>query len=242
MNILAFGAHPDDIEIQCAGTLYKYAKQGHQVFMACASNGDMGHMHIPPKELAKIRESEMRNAAKKINAEVIWLNISGAIIYEDDPTRLAFIDAIRKVKPDIVITHHPNDYHENHRSTSRLVRESIFQASIPHIKTSYPAIETTPSLYYMDNFTGLKFTPTHFVDISDEMDMKIKMLQSHESQLQWLQEHSEIDIVDQMITTAKYRGYQSGVKYAEAFSFEDSFPLVKTGTLLHEEVFRAIKG
>jgi LmbE family N-acetylglucosaminyl deacetylase len=232
MNILAFGAHPDDIEIQCAGTLHKYKTQGHNVFMACASNGDMGHMHIPPAELAKIREAEMRKAAGILGAEVIWLDIAGATIYEDDATRKRFIDVIRKTKPDVVITHHPDDYHDNHRSTSRLVREAIFQASVPHIKTDFGPIEKIPSLFYMDNYSGLNFTPTHFVNITESIEVKKQMLLAHQSQVQWMMEHSKLDVVDQMITTAKYRGYQAGVPYAEAFAQEPSFPLVKTGTLL----------
>lgn len=231
MNILAIGAHPDDIEIQCAGTLYNYMRQGHRVVMACASNGDMGHMDIPPEPLAQIREAETREAAALLGADVIWMNIGGPTIREDDATRKLFIDAIRQVNPDVVITHHPDDYHDNHRSVSRLVREALFQASLPHIKTVHGAIQAVPALAYMDNFTGMNFQPTHYVDISPAIELKTRMLAAHKSQVQWLREHSGIDIIDFMTTGAKYRGYQAGVKYAEAFAVVPSFPLMKAGSI-----------
>lgn len=231
MNILAFGAHPDDIEIQCAGTLYEYKQQGHQVFMACASNGDMGHMFIPPEELARIRESEMRKSASILGAEVLWLDISGPQIREDDETRLLFLDAVRQVKPDVLITHHPDDYHDNHRAVSRLLREVIFQATLPHIKSNYPATETVPALVYMDNFAGLNFQPTDYVDITKAIEVKKEMLSAHESQIEWLMAHSKLDVIDHMLTIGKYRGYQVGVSYAEGFMVVPSFPLIKAHSI-----------
>lgn len=71
MNILCVAAHPDDIEILCAGTLIRYAREGHKVTMAIFTSGNMGDTKIPPEELEKIREKETRDAAAIINANVI---------------------------------------------------------------------------------------------------------------------------------------------------------------------------
>lgn len=232
MNLMAFGAHPDDIEIQCAGTLCKYKEEGHLIYMACASNGDMGSMETPPAEVARMRKAEMQASANILGADMIWLDIGGPTIHEDEPTRLLFIDAIRQVRPNLVITHHPQDYHDNHRSVHRLVLEAIFQASLPHIKTRHAPITAVPALYYMDNFTGLNFMPTHYVDISRHIERKERMLRAHASQLVWLKQHSGLDIIDHMKTIGKYRGYQTGVAYAEAFCHVPSFPVMKPGTLI----------
>jgi len=77
MRVLAVGAHPDDVEFSCGGTLAKYAQAGHTVIIAYATNGDKGHFRIPPPELALVREREARTAAAVIGAEVIWVGFSG---------------------------------------------------------------------------------------------------------------------------------------------------------------------
>ena len=83
LRVLAVGAHPDDIEIRCGGTLARYAKTGHHVMMAHATNGDEGHTTIPSAELAKVRESEARAAAAVIGAEVFWLNFHDTELFYD---------------------------------------------------------------------------------------------------------------------------------------------------------------
>jgi len=75
LRILAVGAHPDDVEILCAGTLAKYAAAGHYVAIACVANGNVGHMEIDPPELARIREQESRDGAAVIGAEFFWLDV-----------------------------------------------------------------------------------------------------------------------------------------------------------------------
>jgi LmbE family N-acetylglucosaminyl deacetylase len=73
-------------------------------------------------------------------------------------------------------------------------------------------------IFYMDNLGGNEFLPTEYVDITDEIDLKLEMLECHESQLKWMREHDNIDFADMVKTISKYRGYQCGVTYAEAFS------------------------
>ncbi|MBQ7224838.1 MAG: PIG-L family deacetylase [Clostridia bacterium] len=73
MNILAIGAHPDDIENSCGGTLAKYAKLGHKVFTATATNGNVGSSTLSMEEIARVRKEEARRAAAHIGAEYIWL-------------------------------------------------------------------------------------------------------------------------------------------------------------------------
>jgi LmbE family N-acetylglucosaminyl deacetylase len=75
MRILAVGAHPDDLELLCAGTLARYASEGHQVIMCHAGIGDKGHFHIPNDELASIRRKEAQDSASRIGAESVCLGL-----------------------------------------------------------------------------------------------------------------------------------------------------------------------
>lgn len=224
MRVLAVGAHPDDLEILCAGTLARYAQEGHQVVMCVATDGSAGHMTIKPPELAKVREGEARSSAEVIGASLLWLGFPDELIFNDRDTRLAFVDAIRQARPDAIITHPPDDYHPDHRMVSHLVFDASFVATPPNIETRYPAHNVIPPLYYMDTLASKGFLPTEYVDITSTFPVKRRMLACHESQLKWLKDHDNIDILEFMEVVARARGLQCGVSYAEGFRSEDVWP------------------
>lgn len=232
MRILAVGAHPDDLEILCAGTLARYARAGHKVIMCVATDGTAGHMVIKPPELARIREQEARTAAELIEAEFIWLGFPDELIFNDRETRLTFVEAIRQAKPDLIITHAPDDYHPDHRVVSSLVFDTSFIASLPNIETGQPAHPVVPPLYYMDTLAGKGFHPTEYVDIGPTIDIKRQMLACHQSQLKWLKDHDNIDVIEFMEVTARTRGFQCNVPYAEGFRQADVWPRTPPGRLL----------
>jgi len=217
MRVLAVGAHPDDIEICCAGTLARYVQQGDEVVMCYATNGNQGHFHYTTEELAKIRHDEAQRSAKVLGAEFIWMDLPDQLVEEDLKTRLAFIEMVRQARPDVVITHNPEDYIMDHRRVARLVFESTFVATVPHVETGSPAHTKLPAIFYMDSLAGIEFLPEEYVDISETMDIKKEMLSQHQSQVQWLKEHDNIDIIEFMTTVARFRGLQAGVLYAEGF-------------------------
>src|SRR5688572_24212078 len=105
LRVLAVGAHPDDLEITCGGTLARYARAGHTVVMAHLLNGDKGHYRMAPAELVKIRREEARRAAAVIGAESVTLDMPDGMLYSCAETRQRVIDLVREVKPDVVITH-----------------------------------------------------------------------------------------------------------------------------------------
>jgi len=219
-RVLAVGAHPDDLEILCSGTLARYARQGAQVSMAIATDGSAGHLLIPPAELAETRRQEARKAAAIIGAEMYWLRFPDELIFEDIPTRLRFIDLIREARPDVILTHDPNDYHPDHRVVSRLMFDASFVAGLPNIKTDHPAHPGVCPLIYFDTLTGAGFLPTEFVDISDTFETKRAMLACHASQLTWLKDHDGIDVLEFITVMARSRGLQCRVQYAEGFRAE----------------------
>ena len=119
--------------------------------------------------------------------------------------------------PDFIITHNPDDYMPDHTAVSRLVFDASFGATIPNYKTKQSGVAKLVPIYYMDPLAGVNFQPTEYVDITEEIDLKIRMLECHESQLVWMREHDGIDFADMVRTCSRYRGYQCGADYAEGF-------------------------
>ena len=222
MNILAMGAHPDDVVISCGGTLAKYAKLGHKVFTATATNGNVGSATLPMEEIAAIRKEEARRAAAHIGAEYICLDYDDEMFFEDKNARLAFIDLVRYCKADIILTHNPEDYNPDHELTSKIVNDIAVMIPVAKIQTRNPAYDKIPMIAYFEPVNGLGFVPTEYVDITDTMDIKMAMCREHKSQVTWMQDNykdtlADKDFFEQYYTIAKYRGLQCGVEYAEGF-------------------------
>ena len=218
MRILAIGCHPDDIEIACSGTLAKCVKRGDTVIVCHTSSGDLGHVIIPPDELRVIRANEAKKAGALAGIEVIYGGFDDLQIYDNNKeARDKMVDVIRYADPDVIITHDPDDYMPDHTAVSRLVFDASFTATLPNYPTKVNKVAKLVPIYYMDTLAGVGFNPTEFVDITDEIDLKLDMLECHESQLVWMREHDGIDFADMVRTCSKYRGYQCGAGYAEGF-------------------------
>ena len=218
MRVLAIGAHPDDIEIACSGTLAKCVKRGDKVIVCHASTGNLGHVIIPPDELTEIRKKEAEKAGSLAGIEVIGGMFNDLDIFDNNrAARDKMVEVIRYADPDLIITHNPDDYMPDHTAVSRLVFDASFAATLPNYppKTEKPA-KLVP-IYYMDTLAGVNFVPDEFVDITDEIDLKLKMLNCHESQIVWMRDHDHIDFPDMVKTCSRYRGYQCGAEYAEGF-------------------------
>lgn len=220
MRVLAIGAHPDDIEILCAGTLARFVDAGDQVALCVVTDGTAGHALIRPQELAHARHQEATASAALLGAEFHWLGLEDEFVFDDRATRLLFVEVVRKAHPDVVITHWTGDYHPDHRAVARLVFNATFIASLPNVHTDSPALKNVPALFYMDTLGGNGFEPSVYVDIEQAMDRKRAMLGCHTSQIEWLKDHDGVDIQDFITVVAKARGLQAGVELAEGFRRE----------------------
>lgn len=218
MRVLAIGAHPDDLEIHCFGTLALHARRGDDVFICGVANGSMGHVVIQPKELAQIRVKEAQNAAKVIGARAYFnLGVEDLAILSDDPVLTdKMIDVIREVQPDYIITHRTDEYHRDHNETGKLAFHTSFSATCPHYYTKHPAFLKVPSLYYMDS-TSPNFYATDYVDISDVFELKMEALACHKSQVEWLKDHDNSDVLADLRNKCACFGNDCGVAYAEKF-------------------------
>jgi LmbE family N-acetylglucosaminyl deacetylase len=219
MNILAIGAHPDDIEILCAGTLALYAKAGHNVTMAVFTDGSMGDLQIPPAKLAKIRHEEQKAAAAIIGARLLWPAITDEHVFPNEAQRRVMIDLLREADPDVILTHSPNDYHPDHRHLTQLVFDSYFQKGLPHLPNqSQPACRFGGTqVYYMDNIAGIDFTPTEYVDITSVVETKLRMLRCHKSQFTAISELVHRDLEQVTDIQSRFRGLAGGCAFAEGF-------------------------
>lgn len=235
MNVLAVGCHPDDLEIGCGGTLAKLAAQGHRVTMVHVANGDKGHKVIRPEELKRIRKQEAQSAGELIGAEVIGLDVPDLAVKSDQDELVGKLArVIRRVKPDYIITHPPEDYMKDHMEVSRAVFDASFAATVPHYQPAdgEKAHDKAVPIYYMDTLAGVGFLPTEYVDIGDHIETKIRMNECHQSQIRWLYEHDGIDFLDFVRTVSKFRGLQCGRPYAEGFKQCQAWPRLTTARLL----------
>lgn len=234
MNVLAVGCHPDDLEIGCGGTLAKCAARGDRVVLCHVANGNMGHAVIEPDELKALRTAEAEAAGALLGAaEVVNLDVNDL---EVDSLNQELVDRVielvRRVQPDIIITHGPDDYMKDHVEVGRLVFDASFSSSVPHRPTASPSYGLIAPIFYMDTLAGVNFLPTEYVDISDTMELKLRAVDCHVTQVKWMRDHDHIDFLDFVRTINKFRGLQCGMPYAEGFRQCQTWPRLTTKRLL----------
>lgn len=224
MNVLAVGAHGDDIEVQCGGTLAKCAARGDKVFMCVATDG-RGRPQGDPDEIAKIRRGESQASADVIGAELIWMGIPDGSLKVSDEFLHQFVEVIRETRPDVIITHPPEDYHPDHRYTNQLVLDAAQLARVRNYPSDLPPHRATLPIAFMDGVLGLSFLPEEWVDISDFFEQKATMLSQHVSQMMpdtydphfVVPPQNENPFMRMIELQSGYRGMQCGVRYGEAF-------------------------
>lgn len=219
MRVLAVGCHPDDLEINAFGTLARCVQRGDEVFVCGVTNGSGGSMVLSPEESAAVRLREAENAAKVIGAkEYINLGVNDLMVDSRDRGLIdKMIDVIRMTKPDMIITQSPNDYQRDHNEVYDLVFNTSFMATIPNYKTQHQCHSIISPLFLMEPSSGGTFEPTDYVDISDVIDLKIKALTCHASQVEWLKAHVGKDVLATTKAMSMYRGRLCCCLYAEGF-------------------------
>ena len=232
MRVLAVGAHPDDIEFKMAGTLFKMKEQGAEIFMCIATNGEIGSYNKTKDEIAAIRKVEQQKAADFLGAEMIWLNEPDEFIFDNEPTRLKFIEVVRHARPDVMFTHpHGMDYNQDHDITGYLAFQARILATVKLIETKSPVIDHIPPMFYCTPH-GLndKYKPEYFVDITDTFEKKKEMFLFHDSQQgSWCKDAFGADYVEGIVRENKFYAAMCGtpgVEYVEAFSLCKGWPII----------------
>jgi N-acetylglucosamine malate deacetylase 1 len=223
-RILAIHAHPDDIEILAGGTLAHLTGLGHAVTIATATAGEGGSAVHDPDETGRIRRAEAAAAAALIQADYRCLGFADLGVFNDDPSRRAVTELIRSVRPDLVITASPIDYHPDHEAISLLARDACFAAPIANYRTgpSRP-LGRIPAVYFMDSIGGRDRDgvriPRHFaVDVGATFSVKQAMLAQHQSQAEWVaKQHGIPDHLADMVAWTRRVGRDVAVEFAEGF-------------------------
>jgi len=223
-TVLSLGAHPDDAEFFCAGTLALLHKKGWQIHIATMTPGDCGTVQYSREQISRIRRAEAAEAASLLNGSYHCLECGDVFIMYDRPTLLKAIAVLRKVRPSIVLTCSPSDYMVDHETASKLAQTACFCCGVVNIKTSgAEPFEPVPYLYYADpvegkDKLGTEVKPSMYVDVTATIDIKEKMLCCHESQRNWLLKHHGVDdYVISMKVLSEKRGREICCGFAEGF-------------------------
>ncbi|MEM1689374.1 MAG: PIG-L deacetylase family protein [Candidatus Hadarchaeales archaeon] len=193
-SVLVIGAHPDDPELIAGGTIAKLSKLGTEVTTGILSNGELGGR---PGQ----RRREVERAAKILGIrKVLFGGLPDGKIQHDVDTVHLIEEWLRKVEPDIVVTHLPWDSHQDHKATGH----STISAARRHNRILFGE---TPSSIIKPSIGCI------YVDISQELRLKLRALKIHRSQLSG----PRANLCDYVEKTAAYRGLAVGVKYAEVF-------------------------
>jgi LmbE family N-acetylglucosaminyl deacetylase len=195
MNILAIGAHPDDIEIGCGGTLVKYAEHGHQIHLMILTGGEQGGHR-------SARRKEQTDSARIVGAKrIFWGQYKDTKVGVDRQLIQRIEQVIAKVDPLFIFVHYGDDTHQDHR----------------HLATcTVTATRYTRNVLFYEGPTTQNFTPTVFVNIGSVLDKKLEALRAHDSQV--MKTNIEgLSILDVARSSAHFRGIQGRVRSAEGF-------------------------
>ena len=192
MRVLAVGAHPDDVELGCGGTLLRHHERRDEITVLVMTGGERGVYD------ARSRRNEQQYAAALTGATLIWGGFADGAV-PPGPEAIAVVDrAVARSGAEILYTHAPDDSHQDHIATS-----SVCLA----------AARRVPTVLYYETPSTLEFMPTVFIDLDDVMDRKISLVRAHLSQVL---RNGPVDL-DALVAQARFRGSQSRTQHAEAF-------------------------
>lgn len=195
MRILALGAHPDDIEAGCGGTLIKYAENGHRIFLMVMTQGGQGGAPT-------VRKREQAHAARLLRAEkVFWGGYKDTEVPLGRKLIQTVEQIVKRIDPHFIFVHYHDDTHQDHRHLAM---------------STITATRYTKNVLFYEGPTTQNFAPTVFVDIEQALDRKIRSLQAHASQVRKTNIEG-LSIADLVRSSAHFRGIQGRVKNAEGF-------------------------
>ena len=225
MNVLAIGAHPDDIKALCAGTLARYAQQGARVVMCMMTDG-RNHPTGDPHAIAGLRRAEAQASAGLIGAELVWMGIPDGTLEVDLEKKIALVNVILAANPDVILTHSPEDYHSDHIAASRLSATAIQMAWAPPQACQGEPVRKPVPVAFAATDLGINFQPEDYVDISSVWELKLEMLLQHRSQYlpappydrsQVREPLDQFYIVHLTRVMSEFYGLACGAAYAESF-------------------------
>lgn len=216
-RLLAVVAHPDDAECLCAGTLGRAKGDGAAVAVCVLCRGDKGQPARQIENLALVRQKEMQAAAALLGAELFEGGFGDGELVDSPDARRTLVEIYRRFRPTLVLAHWQDDYHSDHRAAGALAEAASWYAASAGHHTESDVLSAQPALWWMDAMNMAGFEPGFFVDVSDYVGLKRRMLACHKSQLSRSADGDFSPLEEQMLRQCDARGAQSGVEAAEAF-------------------------
>lgn len=216
LDILVFGAHPDDVELGCAGTIIKEVQNGKTVGIIDLTRGELG-----TRGTSKTRDSETSIATEIMGVSVREnMNFKDGFFKDDEEHKIALIKKIRQYRPTIVITNAVSDRHPDHPRSSQISVDACFLSGLEKIETSQKPWRPK-AIYHYIQFNNL--TPDVVVDITNQMKLKLQAVKAYSTQFYNPDSKESETIISspEFLESVTYRaqdlGRQSNCDYAEGF-------------------------
>jgi bacillithiol biosynthesis deacetylase BshB1 len=224
LDIIAFGVHPDDVELSCAGVLIAEKKNGKKTGIIDLTQGELG-----TRGTAETRMQESINAATILGVDIREnLGMSDGFFQHDEVNQRKIITALRTYRPEIIFCNAPSDRHPDHGRSARLVSDAAFLSGLKKIETGNNGIqqEAWRPKYVFHYIQDRFLQPDFVIDITDVFEQKLEAIKSYTTQFN--NEHSKEpqtyistpDFLDSVVYRHKWFGKMIGVKYAEGFITE----------------------
>lgn len=216
VDYLFFGAHPDDVELGCGGTIAKLVKSGASVGIIDLTHGEMGTRGTPAA-----RRREARNAARILGARFReQLDLGDGALRTGREEELQVVSIIRRHRPKMIFVMYPDDRHPDHTRTGRIVTEASFYAGLRKLETDLPAHRPQAVAYYIQNYM---FPPSFVVDCTKTWKTKMRAIAAFRSQFHNPNSKepatfiSSKDFIDLIEARGRHFGGLIGSSYGEAF-------------------------
>ncbi|MDB5202870.1 MAG: Bacillithiol biosynthesis deacetylase BshB1 [Ferruginibacter sp.] len=221
LDVLAFGVHPDDVELSCGGVLLVEKKEGKKTGIIDLTAGELG-----TRGTAQTREEEAADAAKILGVDAREnLGLADGFFKNDEAHQRKVIEAIRKYKPEVIFCNAPEDRHPDHGRSAALVSDAAFLSGLMKIETMANGVNQEAwRPKYVLNYVQDRFLQPDFVmDISSVFEQKLEAIKAYRTQfhspgIDGPQTYiSTPDFLESIIYRSKMFGKMIGVKYAEGF-------------------------
>jgi bacillithiol biosynthesis deacetylase BshB1 len=223
LDLLAFGVHPDDIELSCAGTLLVEKKQGKRVGIIDLTRGELG-----TRGTAETRKEEAENSSKILSVDIRGnLEMADAFFRNDEENQRKIISILRKYQPEIVLCNSMDDRHPDHGRSAKLVSDSCFLSGLRKIDTFDGNVrqEMWKPKYVFNYIQDTYITPSFVVDISDVIEKKLEAIRAFKTQFFTGSGNddepqtyiSTPEFLESVINRSKMFGKMIGVNHAEGF-------------------------
>lgn len=224
LDVLAIGAHPDDVEFGCGGTLLKFISEGKKVGIIDLTQGELG-----TRGTAETRKIEAENAAKLMGVSVREnMKMKDGFLNNSEEYQMKLVEVIRKYRPEIVFCNAWEDRHPDHAKGSKLASDACFLAGLRKIETEYEGVrqEAWRPKHIFHYIQWKHITPDFVVDITEFQEKKMEVCKAYETQLFNANSQEPIthtatkDFLESLTYRAQDLGRLSGVDYAEGFVSE----------------------